>query len=194
MSELTLKVVVPNFDGSQPFTDATLNALLQGIAISLEGLAGSATISDGAVVTAKLADHSVTPVKLSPTVAGGGLSADDVTGLSIPSDAITPARLKFNPTTLGTSGAVIIDWSQGFGFNTYLTGNITFDFSNAKAGQSIRVRVKQAAAGAKTLSWTPTIKWRGGSAPTLTVTADKTDIIDLWFIDGVYYGMFSQNH
>lgn len=195
MSELTLKVVVPSFDGSQPLTPAVLNGLLSGIAISLEGLAGSASISDGAVTTAKLADHAVTPVKLHSSVAGGGgLSLDDTNGLGIPTDGIVPARVKYPPVVLGTSGSVVIDWSAGFTFSSVLTGNITFDFTGQRDGQRILLAVTQAAAGSKTVSWTPTIKWRAGVPPVMTATANKTDLFALLRIGSAWYGNYSQNY
>ncbi len=194
MSELTLKVVVPSFDGSQPLTPAVLNALLQGIQITLEGLAGSATISDGAVTTSKIADHAVTPAKLNPSVAGGGLQQDDSAGLSIPSDGITPARVLYGNVALAGSGSTAVDWSTGLSFRTTLTDNWTVSaFTSAKAGQTILIAVQQAAAGGKTVTWTPTIKWRGGATPVLTTTANKKDAFAILF-DGVdFLGNYLQN-
>lgn len=58
-----------------------------------------------------------------------------------------------------------------------LGGNRTLAVSNVAVGQSFILRLIQDGSGSKTVTWFTTIKWAGGSAPTLTTTADKTDVI-----------------
>ena len=57
-----------------------------------------------------------------------------------------------------------------------LGGNRTLTVSNARAGQVFIIRLLQDATGSRTVTWFDTIKWAGGSAPTLTTTADKADV------------------
>lgn len=58
-----------------------------------------------------------------------------------------------------------------------LTDSITsWTLSNETVGQTFVIRVVQPAAGSKTVTWFTTIKWAGGSAPTLTTTGNKTDV------------------
>ena len=77
-----------------------------------------------------------------------------------------------------TYGASIaIDWSdltKGKVRTITLAGNPTITFSNPAVGQAILIRLIQDATGSRTITW-PTIKWPGGSAPTLTTTASKID-------------------
>ena len=56
---------------------------------------------------------------------------------------------------------------------TMPAGNITIAISNEATGQCFLVEITQA--GSRTVTWFSTIKWAGGSAPTLTTTASKRD-------------------
>jgi hypothetical protein len=56
-----------------------------------------------------------------------------------------------------------------------LGGNRTLAISNATVGQTFILRLSQDATGSRTVTWFSTIKWAGGSAPTLTTTASKAD-------------------
>lgn len=55
-------------------------------------------------------------------------------------------------------------------------GNITIAISNEAAGQCFLVEITQDSGGSRTVTWFETIKWAGGSAPTLTTTGDKRDV------------------
>jgi hypothetical protein len=60
-----------------------------------------------------------------------------------------------------------------------LGGNRTLALSNDKAGQCILLRLKQDGTGSRTVTWFSGISWAGGSAPTLTTTANKADMIGI---------------
>lgn len=56
-----------------------------------------------------------------------------------------------------------------------LTGNCTFTFPTVAAGKSFTLLLKQDATGSRTVTWPATVKWPGGTAPTITSTASKLD-------------------
>jgi hypothetical protein len=58
---------------------------------------------------------------------------------------------------------------------TMPAGNITIAISNGTVGQKFIISILQDAVGSRTVTWFSTIKWAGGSAPTLTTTASKRD-------------------
>lgn len=58
---------------------------------------------------------------------------------------------------------------------TMPAGNITIALSGQRAGQCFIIRVLQDSGGSRLVTWFATIKWAGGSAPTLTTTANKAD-------------------
>ena len=79
-----------------------------------------------------------------------------------------------------------VSWSSGSVYWLSLNDNTTLTFSGAVEGQSLTLFVKQNV-GSKAITW-PTISWPSATAPTLTLTAGKTDIISLVYLGGVYYG------
>ena len=87
--------------------------------------------------------------------------------------------------------ASAIDWALGDQFTKTLAANTTFTFSNSQSGQIITVFVLNTASN-YTVTW-PTVKWKGGVAPTQTVGA-KEDIYTFINKGGTIYGSASQNY
>ena len=72
-----------------------------------------------------------------------------------------------------------------------LTGSCTFTMPTATAGKSFLLLLKTGA-GSFTATFTG-VKWSGGTAPTITATASKLDVVS-FVADGVnWYGSISQN-
>jgi len=93
-----------------------------------------------------------------------------------------------------TDGATIaLDWNNGNVQKVTLGGNRTFTFANPKTGGRYLIVLKQDATGSRTITW-PTIKWQGGSAPTLTTTANKVDLITIIYDGTDYFGTASTNY
>lgn len=59
---------------------------------------------------------------------------------------------------------------------TLPAGNVTLAVSNEVVGQCFIVEITQDDGGSRTVTWFTTIRWAGGSAPTLTTTASKRDV------------------
>lgn len=77
-----------------------------------------------------------------------------------------------------TDGATVtFDLDAGSIQTVTLAGNRTLAVSNADAGKVFILRLVQDGTGSRTVTWFSTIKWAGGSAPTLTTTQDKTDVL-----------------
>jgi hypothetical protein len=56
-----------------------------------------------------------------------------------------------------------------------LTGNCTFDFPSAVVGKSFTLLLRQDGTGSRTVTWPASVRWPGGTAPTITSTANRTD-------------------
>lgn len=76
-----------------------------------------------------------------------------------------------------TDGATITpDFNTGINFVVTLGGNRTLaNPTNAKAGQSGVILVKQDGTGSRTLTWGSNWKWPAATAPTLSTTASRVD-------------------
>jgi hypothetical protein len=94
-----------------------------------------------------------------------------------------------------TDGATIaIDWNNGqTQYVTLGATGRTVTFANPIAGQVYRIIVIQDGTGSRTITTWPTIKWAGGSAPALTTTGGKADIVTLLYANGSYYGDINKN-
>jgi hypothetical protein len=88
-----------------------------------------------------------------------------------------PTITNYTETTVtaNTSTAYTIDNTNGTLQILTLTGNCTFTFPTATAGKSFTMFLKQDATGSRTVTWPASVKWPGGTAPTITATASKAD-------------------
>jgi hypothetical protein len=78
--------------------------------------------------------------------------------------------------TADTDGATItFDLSASNIHGVTLGGNRTLALSNVTTNQIFMIELTQDATGSRTVTWFSTIKWAGGTAPTLTTTASKKD-------------------
>lgn len=100
----------------------------------------------------------------------------------------------------GDAGATpAFDWNNGNSQRWRLTANATPTFANPQAGSYYVLELQQDGTGSRTVTWTGgTVVWNNGTAPTLTTTANRKDVIVLYCVDeastGTYLGtVFGQN-
>ena len=124
----------------------------------------------------------------------------DATGLNVVSGSLETATIDYtdgdNAITISDGGhitlakaskpalksntdgsTVTFDLNEANVHTVTLGGNRTFAISNETAGQKFIIRILQDGTGSRTVTWFSTIKWAGGSAPTLTTTAGKADVV-----------------
>ncbi len=88
--------------------------------------------------------------------------------------ATNPTAQTYSPTGGGTATLDLSLSNQHF--ITMPAGNATIALSNETNNQTFIVTITQDSVGSRTVTWFTTIKWAGGSAPTLTTTANKRDV------------------
>lgn len=94
----------------------------------------------------------------------------------------------------GDSGASkTINWDNGNVQRLRLTANCTLTLSNPKSGGRYLLELVQDSTGGRTVTWPSTVKWPGGTAPTLS-GANKVDIIALSWNGTVYFGGSNLNY
>ena len=92
------------------------------------------------------------------------------------------------PYSANSSTAITLDLANGTVQIITLTGNATITMPTATSGKSFIMYLKQDATGSRTVTWS-TVKWAGGTAPTITSTASRQDILS-FFADGTnWYGV-----
>ena len=86
------------------------------------------------------------------------------------------------PFSANSSTAITLALTNGTVQIITLTGNATITMPTAVSGKSFIMYLKQDATGSRTVTWS-TVKWAGGTAPTITATASRQDILS-FFSDG----------
>jgi hypothetical protein len=140
---------------------------------------------------------------------GNGTSA--FTAVTAPSGAIVgttdtqtlSAKTLTNPTVTNyvetpysatPTSTITLDLANGTVQIITLGGNVTITMPTATSGKSFVMLLKQDGTGSRTVTWS-TVKWAGGTAPTITSTASRLDLLS-FFADGTnWYGaVISQNY
>ena len=134
---------------------------------------------------------------------GNGTSA--FTAVTAPSGAIVgttdtqtlSAKTLTNPTVTNyvetpysatPTSTITLDLANGTVQIITLGGNVTITMPTATSGKSFVMMLKQDATGSRTVTWS-TVKWVGGTAPTITSTASRLDLLS-FFADGTnWYGV-----
>jgi hypothetical protein len=135
---------------------------------------------------------------LATTTPGTGV-ATLLTGTSSgtggPAGTINPTLTGYTEATvaIGNSGtSQTLSLVNGTFQTVTMTGNCTFTMPTATAGQSFILKVLTGAGGF-TGTFT-SVKWSGGTAPTLTATASKYDLISFVADGSAWSGSIIQNY
>lgn len=93
----------------------------------------------------------------------------------------------------GAGGTQNILFASGNIVNLTLNASTTLTFSGHVVGTYI-IQVTQGGAGSNTLTYPASVKWSGGTAPTLTTTVGKTDILTFYHDGTSFFGTYSLNY
>jgi len=167
-------------------TADNINDMVDGILVEHTQLGKHQDITASTISASTVSASKVTA---SDIVATSSVSSTTVTASEIVASEISPqttnASLKIDggiytaeqTYTPSASGTATLDLSKGNIHKiTMPAGNITIAVSNETVGQCFLVEITQDATGSRTVTWFSTIKWAGGSAPTLTTTGNKRDV------------------
>src|SRR3990167_9006994 len=127
-------------------------------------------------------DLTASTVVVNNSVAASTMAASQITASAVVGQGnaqllyTNPAYMAFDAYTPAGAGTATLNLALGNDHRITMpaSGNITIALSNEKVGQRFLVSITQTA-GSQTVTWFSTIKWAGGSAPTLTTTAGKRD-------------------
>jgi len=164
-------------------------------------------IASGAVTTAKIADSAVTTAKVNDgAITTAKITDANITTAKIADSGVTTAKINDSAVTsakVDTTGVAVLGTAQsfttahGFAASTLTDGaNISWDLSanqvarvtlggnrtlsnptNKVEGNVYILIVKQDGTGGRTLSFSSDYKFAGGTAPTITTTANKADVL-----------------
>lgn len=134
-----------------------------GIAYSKLALANSITNGDlaGSIAATKITDTAVT------LTASQALSNKTLTKPVVNGSVQSLETVTYN-------SSLVFDLDDHNHFICTLSGSPIITFNNAVNGQCWIIHLQQDVSGNHTVTW-PTIKWAGGTPPTLTATGLKVD-------------------
>jgi hypothetical protein len=116
---------------------------------------------------------------------GGTTVVDDTRNFT--TNNITLTSYTETAFSANSSTAITLTTANGTVQVITLTGTATITMPTAVAGKSFLMYLKQDATGSRAITWS-TVKWPGGTTPTITSTASKMDIFS-FFSDGTnWYG------
>jgi hypothetical protein len=153
---------------------------------------GSGTLSFSSVTTSP--GGSNTQLQYNNNGAFGGITGFTYNGTTVTFTNPTVTNYTETAYTANSSTAITLALTNGTVQIITLTDNATITMPTAAAGKSFILFLKQDGTGSRTVTWS-TVKWPGGTAPTITSTASKQDIYS-FFSDGTnWYGItVAQNY
>lgn len=93
----------------------------------------------------------------------------------------------------GNSGTTkTINFANGINQKMTMTGNCAITLSGAQGGMTAKIKLIQDGSGGKTATWTTTVLWAGGAAPTLSTAASAIDIVSLYYDGTTWFGQFAK--
>lgn len=148
-------------------TAAIWNSEFTAIATSLNSISNAQIASDAAISASKISGTAATLT-----------GSETLTNKTLTNPVLTKPTVNGSVAayTSDSDGATVtFDMTSSNVHTVTLAGNRTLAVSNVSVGQPFIIRLVQDATGSRTVTWFSTIKWPGGSAPTLTTTASRVD-------------------
>jgi hypothetical protein len=194
-------------------TDAIVTANITDANVTVAKMAANSVDSDqyvdGSIDTAHIADSQITVAKMAAnsvdsdqyvdgSIDTAHIADDQVTGAKI-ENAVTIATSVTSPLMVATTSARItqvaltsssaaVAWNAAAAANAYhvTTENTTFSApSNPVEGAIISVELAQGGT-ARTIAWNTVFEFAASTAPTVTATANKTDIFSFRYNGSVW--------
>ena len=194
-------------------TDAIVTANITDANVTVAKMAANSVDSDqyvdGSIDTAHIADSQITVAKMAAnsvdsdqyvdgSIDTAHIADDQVTGAKI-ENAVTIATSATSPLMVATTSARItqvalssssnaVAWDSAAAANAYhvTTENTTFSApSNPVEGAIISVELAQGGT-ARTIAWNTVFEFAASTAPTVTATANKTDIFSFRYNGSVW--------
>ena len=160
------------------------NSTMSALDTAVSGWAAQTIINSGVAVSG-WADSTFIKTDTTTTyTAGSGLTlvgtefnVSSLGGSGSFEGLIVDKAIKTKINTEADGGTITFDMNESNTHMTTLGGTRTLAVSNVASGQKFMLRLKQDSTGSRTVNWFSTIYWaEGGTAPTLTTTANKADL------------------
>ena len=174
----------PSNAGSQPLRFHTIEGVVSGSSFGnlVDIIVQNGSKVDQVPIRARAAGSAANATSLPRVDFGGSLQT-----------------VGFQGNTIGTytgTGATTINWAitgnvQSFTFGAF---NETFTFDDPEVPGYCMLSLTQDATGSRTVTWPASVKWAGGTAPTLSTGSGAVDLIVFMFTGSSYLGFSYLNY
>ena len=148
---------------------------------------GGATLHAGAILKQRNGADSGWTTRADLSALAGTTASYGDNDTSLATTAFVQTALYKKVSDGNSSTSFTVDWSSGNIHTLTLTGNCTLTFTApSPALGALTLLLTQDGTGSRTVTWPGTVKWSGGTAPTLTTTASKIDVFNFLY-DGTNY-------
>lgn len=171
----TITIDNTNLADVEATIDAVAAAIVAGTNVTKTYDDTAGTITIDAAAAAGLDGEGVRDVMGTALVAGTGISITVNDG----ADTITVARTAPRVVTITDGATITPDADTTDIASVTFGGNRTMAAPSGTpvAGQKLMMRLKQDGTGSRVPTWNSIYRFAGGTAPTLTLTANKTDYL-----------------
>ena len=200
------KIIAPQAGGSftdvQMVTDYTFTGTAVSSHPNLSDLDYASSGHTGFAPALGADDNYVTDAEKVVIGNTSGSNTGDNPGLENVSEDASPelgGELDAGAHTIGFTqqsttgdGTTTIDWKLGNKFKfTFGAQNDTFTFTAPTNPCNLLLVLVQDGTGSRTATWPATVKWPGGTAPTLSTAGGSVDIISFYWDGTNYHGVAS---
>jgi hypothetical protein len=181
-------ILTQHIDDNQVTADQIADATVTTTQIAANTIA-TGNIADNAIDSTKIASNSILTRHIDDDQVTGDQLAD---ALSVVTSVTTPLVVASTSARITqvalTSSSAAVAWDAAAAANAYhvTTENTTFSApSNAVEGAVISVEIAQGGT-ARTIAWNTVFEFAASTAPTVTATANKTDIFTFRYNGSVW--------
>lgn len=167
------------------------------IPLANRGLEGGSAQSHSANATIKgifssgMWNNLIDAVSLLINATTGAIKA----GISFPTPTLVTPIVK-TAYAIGAAGTTeTVNWANGDLQTMTLDENVTITFSGAVAGQRLTLFMLQDGTGTNTITWADTIVWQDAITwgdTYYSKTADKMNVVVIYYSGSAYFGMVSK--
>ena len=149
----------------------------------------SVTINNSILNNISFAGNSLVSVNIGSSVfANGTITNTTITGASLVSTSfVNRAYIPVETKLISTATSTFDFAYSNIHSLTLSVATTTLAFANPVSGQAVITRLGQDGTGGRRAVFPSTIYWAGGTAPTLTSTASKTDVFGFLCTASGYY-------
>lgn len=173
-------------------TSSNTNGTVTSVGVSVPSwlaVVNSPVTTSGTIAISAASSQTANEFLATPNGSSGSVSLRAIAAADLPTTGLNITS-HYGTITSDTDGSTItFNLSTSDWHTVTLGGNRTLAVSNPTVGQQFSIILVQDGSGSRTVTWFSTVKWPGGTVPTLSTAAGAIDVFTFKCVSsGNYYG------